>query len=115
MSILDSMMDPSTLATMRILDETFGEMSRQDAKWGNQRTNPVDVDPWVNNRVPPEDRVKAYVDRLAQESATGPSWSAILLEEVTEAFNTTNRADLRMELIQCAAVITQWIKYLDQA
>jgi hypothetical protein len=106
-------MDPSALAAFKILDETFEEMSRQDAKWGEQRTNPVTVDEWVRMAVPHETFAKMYVDDKAK-TPEGVSWSAILLEEIAEAFNTNNATDLRMELIQCAAVIVQWVKYLDK-
>ena len=43
------------------------------------------------------------------------SWSAILLEEICEAYNAPDRGHLREELIQCAAVIGQWVEAIDRS
>jgi hypothetical protein len=43
-----------------------------------------------------------------------PSWDTILREEVLEVRLATNRAELRAELVQVAAVAVAWIEALDR-
>lgn len=95
------------------LIDVCDEMSRQDDKWGAQRDNPIDVTYHDRNRLPTEQHAKALVDN-ASAAGYQVSWSAILLEEICEAYNATTRADLREELVQCAAVIGQWIEAIDR-
>ncbi|MFC8156327.1 hypothetical protein ACFUO0_20130 [Streptomyces cinereoruber] len=62
---------------------------------------------------------KATTARFAcQTSAVdeegGPRWSLVLLEEVYEALAETDRARLRVELVQVAAVCAAWVWDIDQ-
>lgn len=74
-------------ATQQVLDEVRVERERQDRKWGSQRTLPLAV------------------------------WHTILSEEVgecAEASLENDRAGLREELVQVAAVAVATIEALDQ-
>lgn len=94
-----------------ILWDVVAEMDRQDRKWGSQRTNPTTVAKWAKQAVIGEELAKVHVD-WASTMGDGVSWSEILVEEIAEAFNAPPES-LREELVQCAAVIVQWINYLD--
>ena len=84
-----------------------GERQRQLAKWGEQRH------PDGTGR--PGDRENA--DRMrAICKANGPAednWRDILAEEIAEAFAETDPELLVVELVQCAAVIQNWIATIE--
>lgn len=95
-------------------DDVQAEMQRQDEKWGAQRGNPIDVTVLDRNILPSEEQAKWLVDSAATRGDQ-VSWSAILLEEICEAYNAPDRGHLREELIQCAAVIGQWVEAIDRS
>lgn len=97
----------TTPGVRQFAEDVDTERQRQIAKWGQQNH------PDGTGR--PGDREEA--DRLrAACKANGPAednWRDILAEEVAEAFAETDPELLRIELIQCAAVIQHWIHNLD--
>ena len=91
--------------------DSLAECDRQDLKWGTDR----DI---------PNGTGGSYAHTLANESrdacqwafAKGEgTWKHIFREEVFEAFAEDDPAKLRIELIQCRAVLTQWIDNIDRA
>lgn len=119
--------------------EVQAERARQVARWGRQhhRRDMTNFSLLLTSgqREPQPDvelasrtgELRALVQAQAA-SPWGSAWSCILLEEVAEAFEaaqdmltgshppgTSDRAQLRTELVQVAAVATAWIEALDQA
>ncbi|MBD3753439.1 MAG: hypothetical protein IE935_13740 [Micrococcales bacterium] len=120
-------------STGSVLDEVARERARQDAKWGEQN-HPDGSGPRVSLMSPilgaPSDkwgdRVGVHLALMRelrdnavattdQRAVTGElTWRDILLEEVFEAFAEEDPARLRAELIQVAAVATQWVEAIDR-
>lgn len=98
---------PSTPGLAQHMVEVDAERQRQIAKWGEQHH------PDGTGR--PGDRETA--DRMrAICKANGPAednWRDILAEEIAEAFAETDPELLRVELVQCGAVIAAWLADLD--
>lgn len=101
---------------MSALEEVAAERARQDVKWG-QQNHPdgtgveAEVVPlWMAEDF--ADWAKATTDAAA--SAGNVTWRDILLEEVAEAFAESDVDRLRTELIQVAAVATQWVEAIDR-
>jgi hypothetical protein len=98
---------PRTPGVAKHMVEVDAERQRQLRKWGEQRH------PDGTGR--PGDRENA--DRMrAICKANGPgqdNWRDILAEEIAEAFAETDPELLRIELVQCAAVIQDWISTID--
>jgi len=93
---------------IRVLQNIDHERNRQDEKWGPQRNKPDGTSPDY------ADRRDFYRQRCDDRAAAGEgSWLDILLEEVYEAAAETDRAALRKELVQVAAVAVVWIEDLD--
>ncbi|MBM6622648.1 hypothetical protein JTF08_13615 [Micrococcaceae bacterium RIT802] len=107
----------------RVLHQIRLERARQDAKWGEQNhpdgTGPHSVPlraiedcfatPYANQLA---DLATAATDRHAAEGRV--TWADILLEEVFEALAESDLGRLRTELIQVAAVATQWVEAIDR-
>lgn len=112
---------------MRVTDwitaQIADERQRQDEKWGQQ--DHPDVDPVLTGRpggctplrmaqeyeIPTATRAKQLVDFAARKGEQ--SFAGILIEEVAEAVEAATLGDTEntvTELIQCAAVIQQWIE-----
>lgn len=96
--------------TWGVLDEVAAERQRQDERWGQQ-----------DHPDHPRGEAWAALGRLleAQARATlrttgGLSWSAVMAEEIGEAWNALDGADLRAELVQVAAVAVAWIEAIDR-
>lgn len=101
---------------MSVLEEIAAERARQNAKWGEQNhpdgtgaeTEPVplwradDFAEWAKNKT----------DLMARFGTV--TWRDILLEEVAEALEEEDADALRAELIQVAAVATQWVEAIDR-
>ena len=106
-----------------VLQEVHEERSRQNVKWGEQNhpngTGPHSIPlkaieggyatPYANQLA---DLATAATDRHAADGRV--TWSDILLEEVFEALAESDPARLRTELIQVAAVATQWVEAIDR-
>lgn len=96
--------------TLEVLAEVAEERHRQDVKWGMNQDHP-DGTGGVLARVASQE-AKQRCDAAASRGET--TWTMILEEEVAEAFAETDRAKLRAELIQVAAVAVRWIEAMDQ-
>lgn len=95
----------------QILAQVRGERIRQVAKWGKQ-VHPDGTGPTYLN-VGAVEQAKAQCEFERETMPGGPSWRAILNEEVCEAFVETDRERLRSELLQCAAVVVAWLEDID--
>ncbi|ALY07409.1 hypothetical protein SEA_WIGGLEWIGGLE_87 [Mycobacterium phage Wigglewiggle] len=98
---------------MSVLDEIAAERARQEAKWGEQ--NHPDAYEELTYNLASGDCFKAVTE--ARSSFGMCSYADILLEEVAEAVDEARAGDkaaLRTELIQVAAVATKWVEKLDR-
>jgi hypothetical protein len=97
--------------------ELDAERGRQLAKFGDQR-HPDGSGPTLGFLGRTIDEyvtvLKAAADRHNAEDPASTPWVLILLEEVFEAAAEDDRARLRAELIQAAAVIQAWVSDLDR-
>lgn len=113
----------STEPTIRVLNEIGTERYRQDEKWGEQN-HPDIYEDSASRRLYYESMArhwKAKNDaRVEAQNAKGTpkdrnaGWDGILLEEVFEALAEEDPVRLRAELIQVAAVATNWIESIDR-
>lgn len=104
-----------------VLADIRSERCRQDVKWGEQN-----YDDGTGRGVQPLMRIcsdttgaaaLADLATFATETTTELgllTWRDILLEEVFEALAESDAAKLRTELIQVAAVATQWAEAIDR-
>lgn len=103
--------------------DTVAERGQQNAKWGEQN-HPDGTGPLVQPLVCPEGiyttdiaptLAEIFTNRTNQHAADGEvTWLDILLEEVFEATAEDDPERLRAELIQVAAVATQWAEAIDR-
>jgi hypothetical protein len=97
-------------ATTAVLLDVLCERRAQDAKFGDQS----------HRRDGTSLRYAALADferarcNAAEQTSGKATWRHILLEEVFEALAEVEPANLRTELVQCAAVIVAWVEYLDR-
>ncbi len=102
--------DPG-MATLNVLNEVCAERDRQDAKWGEQNhPDGTGIIPFIT-------RCEADIAREECEAAFAEgrgTYKHILVEEVYEAFAESDKAKLRTELIQVAAVAVAWVEKLDR-
>lgn len=101
--------DHDTPRPTGVYAEIAAERDRQDLKWGQQ--NHTDG----TGQYP--EQMDADVARMACQSAAEGGyldWLHILREEVAEAFAETDPAELRVELVQVAAVAVAWIQAIDR-
>lgn len=91
-----------------ILTEVYNERTRQDEKWGVQN-HPDGTSEFLATL---RDEYRATTDRNAQEGRV--TYYDILMEEVWEAMAEVDKAKLRTELIQVAAVTVAWVEKLDR-
>ena len=97
----------------KIFDELFLERQSQDKKWGEQN-HPDGTGVSVLTESIRWDLLIAR-ERYKEDFELGKhTWQEILNEEVLEAFNERNPAELRKELIQVAAVAIAWIEAIDR-
>lgn len=85
------------------------ERSWQDAKFGELRD-------YADGTGGPGSAEAADLLRAVCKAGDtdGDTWAKILAEEVAEAFDETDPAALRKELVQVAAVAVAWIEGLDR-
>lgn len=101
---------------MSVLNEIREERRRQDAKWGQQNhpdgtgTGTEVVPLWFAEDF--AEWAKLATDASAHAGVV--TWREILLEEVAEAFDESDADRLRTELVQVAAVATQWVEAIDR-
>lgn len=91
------------------LADVKAERARQDQKWGEQNHPDGTGNPGDAHRAT---LAKAYTDMAARNGRV--TWRDILNEEVAEAFAESDTAALRTELVQVAAVATQWVQAIDR-
>ena len=114
--------------TTAVLNEVSAERRRQNVKWGEQNhpngTGPEtyalgEMDCMTYMELGEAGSVElAAVATLATDKNARRgtvTWKDILLEEIFEALAEDDPAKLRTELIQCAAVATQWVEAIDRA
>lgn len=105
-----------------ILVEVGQERVRQDEKWGEQNHADGTGEGWVYPLLPFRMRADEAVQivemakRHCERKALGEklTFQDILIEEIAEAFAETDDQALRVELVQCAAVIVNWIGAIDR-
>ena len=121
--------DSKTTTRETVLAEIGAERVRQDQKWGEQNhpdgTGP-DSSPLGRIRQIHADGkghsklfahgMAAMAKQATDEAAEAGTltFADILLEEVFEALAESDPAKLRTELIQTAAVATQWVEAIDR-
>ena len=92
-----------------VLNEVFAERQRQDAKWGEQN-HPDGTGGWGTAEY--EEAAKSLCAiSVATNSLT---YAEILDEEVAEVMACKDKAQLRAELLQVAAVAVAWVEKLDR-
>ena len=101
----------SGVRSEQVLAQVRGERIKQHHKWGRQEHPDGTGDTYLNRTAVEQAKTQCEFER--ESTPQGPSWRAILDEEVREAFIETDRAKLREELIQVAAVAVAWIEDLD--
>lgn len=106
-----------TVTTKDVLAEVSAERERQNAKWGEQNhpdgTGPnLICRPALRSYEWLRDLATAHTDERAAEHRV--TFADILLEEVFEALAEDDPAKLRTELIQVAAVATQWVEAIER-
>ena len=116
-------MSQNTNTTHRdeVLAAIRDERARQDAKWGEQNhpdgtgpdTKPLRTICSDNTGAAALADLATFATDTAAELSL-VTWRDILLEEVFEALAESDPAKLRTELIQTAAVATQWVEAIDR-
>lgn len=107
----------------KILEEIARERRRQDEKWGIQshpsfdclmthrRDNSVEECLARGYGIPTPSTAR---DNCEYAANTGRlSWLHIVVEEISETLEAKNDSELRIELIQAAAVLVAWAEDLD--
>jgi hypothetical protein len=103
------MLHPLLKQTPAVLNEVQRERFRQARKWGEQNhPNGTGGEKWAYYAT----LSKAETDESAQDGSL--TYGHILLEEVYEAMAESDKARLREELIQVAAVAVAWVEKLDR-
>lgn len=92
----------------RAFADITAERARQDAKFGVQHREDGTGGPVMRAEA---DRMRGACNYLAEHG--GADWRAVLLEEVYEALAEDDQVKLRAELVQCAAVIVNWVEDID--
>ncbi|NBE80329.1 hypothetical protein GVV04_04855 [Micromonospora sp. NEAU-HG-1] len=93
-----------------MLYEIARERSRQDVQWGEQNhPDGTEESRWDKEAAV---RARALCQHLAARGEL--TWTAILSEEIAEAYAETDPAKLREELIQVAAVAVAWVEAIDR-
>lgn len=101
--------------TTRVLREVGAEREAQDAKWGEQNHhNGTGHELMLPRGSAREQANRAQVENDRAVVDGHISFLAILVEELLEANAETDRARLRAELVQLAAVAVGWIEAIDR-
>lgn len=105
--------DPSGYAAARVLTDVLHERARQDAKWGEQNhpdgTGPLEA---IDHIGVTAEHARKLCDQ--EHRAGRGTWAHIAVEELAEALEAADPADLRTELVQTAAVLVAWIEAIDR-
>jgi len=95
--------------TTQVLYEIELERRAQDRKFPEQGDMPDGTSPESREVA---DAARAYADHSAEHGHL--TWRDILNEEVMEALTADSVDELRLELIQVAAVAVKWIEAIDK-
>lgn len=99
----------------KVLEEVFKEMEAQVNKWGEQNHFSYTYPDVTQLEEVTADSAKMFCD--SKMDIGSGSWTDIFLEEALEAVEEAKKGDLenlRMELIQVAAVATSWVMSIDR-
>jgi chromosome segregation ATPase len=101
-------------ASVGVLQEVQQERERQNAKWGIQDHPDGTCEGPGGAKAARQhaDAAKSICNQFAKVKQV--TWSHILTEEMMEAYAETEPVKLRTELIQVAAVATQWVECIDR-
>jgi hypothetical protein len=111
-------------STQFVLTDVAAERGRQIARYGTNSdlADGTGLDErWLGHGLDPLQQHTAWdiqidfrADYEAHEAEHGkPTWMHLVREEVAEAFQESDPARLRAELIQVAALCVSWIEKLD--
>jgi hypothetical protein len=108
-------------STTFVLADVAAERGRQIAHYGNNSdlADGTGLDqPWLGlgfeQHTAWDIQIDFRADYESYEAAVGkPTWMHLVREEVAEAFQESDPARLRAELIQVAALCVSWIEKLD--
>lgn len=112
--------DPDEVATQRVLAEVAEERARQRDQYGSNADLEDGTGPETRWLAPftgaSAEQIEArlrvsYEDYEAE--AGKPTWVHLVLEEVAEAFQESDPAALRRELLQVAALAVSWVEKID--
>jgi hypothetical protein len=92
-----------------VLEAIRAERIRQDLKWGVQ-SHPDQCGGPEMTLLLSTDFYRLLVEHEAKNLPKGPSWKAILLEEVAEAVEAEDADERVNELTHVAAVVVAWIE-----
>jgi hypothetical protein len=95
-----------------VLGEVQAERERQDIKWGIQNHPDGTCDGGETIARQHADAAKSICNQMAKVGKL--TWAHILTEEMMEAYAEKDSTKLRTELIQVAAVATQWVECIDR-
>jgi len=103
-----------TQAVVGVLQEVQHERERQNAKWGiqNHRDGTCEGPGGAKAARQIAESAKSICNQFAKVNQV--TWTHILTEEMMEAYAETDAVKLRTELIQVAAVATQWVECIDR-
>lgn len=102
----------------RALIDVEVECQRQDEKWGENRKHPMkpEIDFDSGQEFQRISDLRANLSRIECDIAFAENqgtWFHILSEEFWEVFASKTEAEMRVELVQVAAVVFQMIRNID--
>jgi hypothetical protein len=103
--------------TTRVLEDVAAHRREQDARYGH--INPTLEDgtgpdvQWLLPLAFARATVAEKMLRGEYDSHERPTWMHLVREEVAEAFQESDPARLREELIQVAALCVSWVEQID--
>lgn len=104
--------------TTRVLNDVRAERARQFARYGNNDdlldgTGQAWLQPFSSASSREAERGFRDDYEMRERWHGKPTWVRLVREEVAEAFQETDPARLREELVQVAALAVSWIEKLD--
>ena len=93
-----------------IIKKVNQEIEKQNTKWGEQNYI-FETENKIGFHVASQNIYKSMND----DPEFKKTWYNVLMEEVEEAFSTTDKEERKKELVQVAALAIQIIHYLDKA
>lgn len=101
--------------TLQVLSDVYKERSRQLEKWGVQHHPefPTNSPPGHTQFVDMLAMARLVENEERKNVTSGPTWLAILEEELFEAYAEADKQKRRKELVETCAVIVAWIEDMD--